>query len=449
MDPAPQSSPFGASSSTTTTCAWVAPSLLNQFKVNTLRLILAIIGYHPKIANMWIARDLLKFLHRSKATHLPVKILRGPRQVGKTSLLDRLGTHKLVLFDDLGIRTLAQDNPSLFFEQFKGPLILDEATLAPEIFQEIKKRVDQERREKQNQKVAQPIDLWITGSNQTLLQEAVRESLAGRANYFQLNTLSLHELKEAFSDLPSLETLFMRGGWPELYVSPSLNSVPYLNDFIATFIEKDIAAAAGIEKKAAFSKVLQLTSARVAQLMNASDIAKNVGVDTTTVQAWISLLEQNGILRILQPYFTNLNQRLIKTPKIYLEDVGLAVRLQGWSEFQPLTLSPYFGNLLENLAFAEITRFFINQGLQPEIYFVRSKEQVEVDFLVQLSNQRFIAVEVKTTPVDFTPSQLQLLDSLQLNIVEKWIVSSTGSVNFPHGKLVLHDQIFYHLARLN
>ncbi len=398
---------------------------------------------------MWIERDFLKFLRNHAGRNLPVKILRGPRQVGKTSLLNHLGTHKLILFDDLTIRNFAQENPILFFDQFTGPLILDEATLAPKIFPELKRRIDIERRRRQQNEASIPLDIWITGSNQTLLQKEVRESLAGRANYFLLNTLSLHELESSFAQQVSLRTLLMRGGWPELYASPELNSVQYLNDFIATFIEKDIVATAGIEKKAAFSKTLQLSAGRTAQLLNYSDIAKNVGVDTTTVQSWISLLEQNGVVRILQPYHTNLNQRLIKTPKIYLEDTGLAVRLQGWSEFEPLVPSPYFGSLLENLVLAEITRFFINRGVQPEIFFVRSKEQIEIDFLVQLSNQRYIAIEVKTTPMDLSTSQLSLLNSLKLNIIEKWIVSYTGSMNFGNTRLVLCNHIFQNLERLH
>jgi len=397
---------------------------------------------------MWIKRDLLKFLQSTKAQTLPVKVLRGPRQVGKTSLLNHLHTHKLVLFDDLGIRTLAETNPALFFEQFTGPLILDEATLAPQIFPEIKKRVDLERR--RYQETGEPItmDIWITGSNQTLLQKAVRESLSGRANYYFLNTLSLHEWNATFPKGVSLSTFFMRGGWPELHAFSNLNAVHYLNDFIATFIEKDIVTAAGIEKKTAFSKALQLASGRIGQLFNASDIAKNIGVDTTTVQAWMGLFEQNGILRILAPYYTNLNQRLIKTPKIYFEDVGLAVRLQGWSEYEPILLSPYFGHLLENLVLSEITRFFINRGEQPEIYFVRSKEQVEIDFLLQISNQRYIAIEVKATPCDLNPQQVGLLDSLELNIIDKWIVSSVRSHDFINARVVLLDQIFDQLEQI-
>lgn len=394
---------------------------------------------------MWIQRDLLPFLQANKDLTLPIKILRGPRQVGKTSLLNHLCTHKLILFDDLGVRTLAETNPSLFFEQFTGSLILDEAALAPQIFPEIKKRVDLERRRQQEGNGPTTLDIWITGSNQTLLQKAVRESLSGRANYYFLNTLSIHEWKDTFQKKFSLHLFFLRGGWPELHASPSLNAVQYLNDFIATFIEKDIVTAAGIEKKRAFSKALQLASGRVGQLFNASDIAKNIGVDTTTVQAWIALFEQNGIVRLLLPYYTNLNQRLIKTPKIYFEDVGIAVRLQGWSEFEPILLSPYFGSLLENLVLGEITRFFINRGEQPEVYFIRSKEQVEIDFLLQLPNQRFIAIEVKATPADLTAQQVHLLNSLELNIVDRWIVSIARSNDFKNARVICLEQIFNEL----
>lgn len=397
---------------------------------------------------MWIKRDLLKFFQSSKSLTLPIKVLRGPRQVGKTSLLNHLQTHQLILFDDLGIRTMAEESPALFFEQFKGPLILDEATLAPQIFPEIKKRVDLERRQYQETGSPITIDIWVTGSNQTLLQKAVRESLSGRANYYFLNTLSIHEWKDTFQENFSLNIFLMRGGWPELHAFPALNAVQYLNDFIATFIEKDIVTAAGIEKKSAFSKALKLASGRIGQLFNASDIAKNIGVDTTTIQAWVALFEQNGILRVLLPYSTNLNQRLIKTPKIYFEDTGLAVRLQGWSAFEPILVSPYFGSLLENLALAEITRFFINRGEQPEIYFIRSKDQVEIDFLLQLSNQRFIAIEVKATPIDFTAKQTHLLDLLKLNIIDKWVVSVTRSNDFSNARVVCLDQIFRELEQV-
>jgi predicted AAA+ superfamily ATPase len=399
---------------------------------------------------MWIERDFFNYLTKGDLTiGLPIRILKGPRQVGKTSLLDHLGTHQLILFDDLGIRTLANENPSLFMDQFTGPMILDEATLAPSLFPEIKKRIDEQRRKSRSQNLPVTLDVWITGSNQTLLQRSVQESLAGRASYYYLNTLSLHEIKEFDEKQVVLRTLFMKGGWPELYVNSELSHVHYLNDFISTFIEKDIVSAAGIEKKAAFIKSLQICSGRVGQLINYSDISKTIGVDLTTVQSWLAILEQNGIVRTVQPYFSNLNQRLIKSPKIYFEDVGLSVRLQGWSEFDPLFVSSYFGSLVENLAFSEISRFFSNRGWPAEIFFLRSKEKVEIDFLIQLPNQRFIAIEVKTTPVDFTSAQLQLLKSIQLNIVEHWVVSPQRSNDFAQSRVILLQDIFENLTRVS
>lgn len=396
---------------------------------------------------MWIKRDFSNFLQEiDPKRHLPIRVLKGPRQVGKTSILAHLKTHGLVLFDDIAIRSLATENPALFFKQIPKKAILDEATQAPEIFPELKKMVDEQRRLLRAGEEAYEIDIWVTGSNQTLLQKSVSESLSGRASYFDLNTLSLHEIKQI--EPINFQSLFMRGGWPELYVSPQLNTVQYLNDFIATFIEKDIVIAAGIEKRTAFSKMLKLCAARVGQLLNYSDIAQNVGVDITTIQSWISNLEQNGIVRILSPYYNNLNQRLIKTAKIYFEDVALAVRLQGWTEFAPLSVSPYFGSLLENIAYIEISRFFTNRAMNAEIYFIRSKEKVEVDFLIKLPNNRYIAAEVKTTPTDLTAAQLNLIGSLGLNIVGYWNLSPVKAVDFANAKSILFEEIAENFAGL-
>jgi len=384
---------------------------------------------------MWIKRDFDAFTHPSG----PVKVLKGPRQVGKTALLAHRATHRPIYFDDLATRRLAQENPRFFLGQQEGPLLLDEATLAPELFIEIKRRVDAARRGEEP-----PLDVWITGSNQTLLQRTVRESLAGRASYFDLNTLSVHELGARYS----LSQMLLRGGWPELYASPELDPVRYLNDLIATFIEKDIVSAAGIERKAAFSRALQLAAGRVGQLFNASDIARNVGADVQSIQSWFSVLEENGILRRVEPYFSNLNQRLIKAPKYFLEDVGLAVRLQGWSDVAPILVSPAFGSLFENLALNEICRFFINRGEQPRINFVRTKEKVELDFLVHLSNQRVLAIEVKTTVTAITGAQKKMLESLDLNIIEQWVVCLEPSPSLPSTRVVAIESLWSELAKL-
>jgi uncharacterized protein len=368
---------------------------------------------------MWIKRDFFDFLKGMplESVH-PVKVLKGPRQVGKTSLLERIVDYRLIQLDDLNTRQRAQSDPRSFLDEFKSlPIILDEATLAPELFPELKRRVDEFRRlQKKGDGAIRP-DIWITGSNQTLLERAVQESLAGRASYFDLNTLSIHELgKRKIADY------FLKGGWPELYSNSQLATDRYLNDLISTFIEKDIVSAAGIERKAAFSKMTGLIASRIGQLVNASDLAKNVGVETTTVQSWIAKLQENAVVRVLPPFYNNLNQRLIKTPKIYFEDVGLASRLQGWVDFIPLSESSSFGHLVENLGVAQFSRYFSDRGQKPALYFLRSKEKVEVDLLIQLPNNRWLAVEIKTTSTDFTASQLRLLQSTGLNIIDKWVV---------------------------
>lgn len=392
---------------------------------------------------MWIPRDFDAAAIAVGA--LPIKVLKGPRQAGKTSVLERLGTHHVVYLDDAAVRTRAIDNPRLFLDGLPPKVVLDEAALAPELFAELKRRVDEDRRARRSGSRASrpPVDVWITGSNQTLLARNVRESLAGRATYFDLNTLSIHEIGEL-----KLADHLLRGGWPELRVSPKLDTVGYLNALIATFIERDIVAAAGIERHAAFTKCLQLAAARTAQLMNYSEIAAACGVELTTVQSWLGILEANGIVRRLPPFATNLNSRLIKAPKLFMEDVALAGRLQGWTERQPLLLSPMFGALLETLAVGEVARFFINRGIPPRLCHLRSKEKVEIDLLVHLSDNRTLAIEVKSTPAELDGRQLRLLDTLGLTIVERWVATPTPAPDLATARVVPFDRLWAELDRL-
>ena len=361
-------------------------------------------------------------------------MLRGPRQFGKISFLESLKTHTVVYLDVAATRSQAIENPRFFLDNLPPHLLLDVAPLAPQLFPELKRRVDEQRR---NREKAPQIDYWITSSNQTLLRKDVRESLAGRASYFDLNTLSIHELGERWN----LPRFLISGGWPELWGAGEISPVRYINDLISTFIEKDIVSAAGIERKQAFTKVLQLCAGRIGQLLNASDIARTAGVDVTTVQSWISILEDNGILRSLSGYYTNTNTRLTKASKLYLEDVGLATRLQGWTDVQPLTVSPVIGNLLENIAVNEVSRFFVNRGELPNLNYLRSKEQVEIDLIIHLPNQRVIAAEVKKKHHDFSKEQLSLLESTGLNIIERWTISPTPGPAMVHSRVVTLREI--------
>ena len=386
---------------------------------------------------MWIDRTFSPSIVSKSA--LPIKVLKGPRQTGKTSLLARMRTHQVVYFDDAAVRRRATDNPRFFLDQLPRAVIRDEVAMVPELFFELKRRVDESR-----QQGTEPPDVWITGSNQTLLRREVRESLAGRASYFDLNTLSIHELGERFK----FDSFLFRGGWPELYVSEELNPIRDLNDLISTYLERDIVAAAGIERVASFTKCMQLAAARVGQLVNFSDIASSSGVESPTIQSWLTLLAENGVVRRLEPFHNNLNKRLIKSPKIYFEDVALCTRLQGWTEPQPALVSPSFGGLLENVVVSEVARFFLNRGEAPQLNFIRSKDGVEVDLIVHLPNQRAIAVEIKSSAQPMTREQHRLLDDTSLQITERWIVTPSPSPSFEKTRHVELRELSDQLSRV-
>ena len=341
----------------------------------------------------------------------------GLRQAGKTALLHRLTVEEGegrqdLYFDDLSLRQLAMSDPALFFEMNPGPLFLDEAQLVPELFFEIKRRVDLMRRERmlndtQAARSSQPAWLWITGSSAMLLDKRIKESLAGRASFFILHPLSVSELLKMKPDTP-LGDILIRGGWPELRQNPTLDHTRYLNDYIQSALEKDVAVTAGITKISNFMKAVRLIAARVGQLSVASEVAKDSAVQVSTLLDWMTILERNHFIHRVPAYSNNLNQRLIKTPKLYFSETSLACRLQGWTSLPPLVVSPQIGGLFENLVFSEIIRARDHKGLDWQIFHWRTKEGHEIDFIVQCSGKT-VALEVKfnhqniPSNIDFAP----------------------------------------------
>ena len=342
---------------------------------------------------MYIQRDMTAQLLSHK---MPVQIVIGPRQCGKSTLLSHVtGTDfSEVTFDDLQMRTLANRDPRLFLEQFKPPILFDEVQYAPNLFPEIKQYVDHLKRQRLEHSQQISVCFRLTGSNQLLMDANVKESLAGRASYFYLNTLTVHEIKKAFSDISIAQILF-RGGWPELYVDMQLSPVQYLNDYIRSYIEKDIILSAGVQKQEAFNIVLGLLAARTGMLLDYTNIACDSGIQAVTVKEWTSILQRSSLVYCLKPYASNLNKRLTKTPKLYFLDTGLAVRLQGWQEQTPLTTSPQVGPLFETLVFSEILKFIYNYGKSWQLYFWRTKEGEEIDFLIITETGEIIAIEAK------------------------------------------------------
>jgi predicted AAA+ superfamily ATPase len=348
---------------------------------------------------MFIKRDISQQLLNNPTL---VQIVLGPRQTGKSTLLASLqsGGHDIT-FDDLQMRQLANRDPALFLEQFSPPLLLDEVQYVPPLFSEIKKYIDLIKKAVVFQEVSSgPVHhlsevlFRLTGSNQILMDKNIKESLAGRASYYYLNTLTVHEILNALPHEKISDILF-KGGWPELYTNKKLSLVTYLNDYIRSYVEKDIVISAGIQKIAAFQAVLGLIAARTGQLLDYSDIARDSGITSVTVKEWSGLLERSDLVYLLKPYFNNLNKRLIKTPKVYFLDTGLAARLQGWQDPVPLLNSPQIGGLFETLVFSEIMKFIRNYQKNWTLFFWRTKDGEEIDFVLKTGDGEIHAFEAK------------------------------------------------------
>lgn len=322
--------------------------------------------------------------------------MRGPRQIGKTSALLQLKPPSQSAFylDDPNIRARAQSDPEFLLSQAALPTLLDEAHLAPELFYSIKKHIDQSRRVRlESDTPILPAAFRLTGSNQTQVDEIFQETLAGRVSIHYLHGLSLHELL-SHDPTHSLSELLFRGGFPELWVRRELNPIQYFNDYISTFIEKDIARTAGIEKIHEFIQLTRLLAGRVGELLNYESLGNDAGITGKTANDWVSLLAKNRIVHLLQPFHSNLNKRLIKMKKPYFLDTGLCVRLQSHQEMGTLLTSAQAGHLFENLIVAEAIKTKDHFLKDWDLFFWRTKEKVEIDLIID-DHKRLTLVEIK------------------------------------------------------
>lgn len=358
-------------------------------------------------------------LERTLSEHLnhitknfPVILITGPRQVGKSTLLENFRPDKYhkVSLDNLDDREQAIKDPALFLQNHQPPVLIDEVQNAPQLFSYIKIYVDKHKGENGL--------FLLTGSQKFNLMQGIQETLAGRVAILDLLGLSREEINktphtnhflptdewiENCKQKPVLEKTVQdiyqdiwNGSFPSLINNNGEDRDIYYNSYIQTYIERDVKSAYNISDTLAFKNFIKVVAARTGQLLNLSDIARDVAIDDKTAKTWLGLLEMSGLVYLLRPYYNNLTKRIIKMPKLYFLDTGLCSYLTGWDSPKSLEAGAMSGAILETYVFAEILKSYWHNAKMPLIYFYRDKDKKEVDFLIEQNNSIY-PIEVKKT----------------------------------------------------
>ena len=335
---------------------------------------------------MWIERSIQKLLLQRAATR-PVTVLTGARQTGKTSLMRRLfPDHAFVTLDLPSEAEQAENDPRSFLARHPPPVLVDEVQYAPGLFRHLKTEVDRHRH-----RVGA---FLLTGSQPMALMREVTDSLAGRAAIVQLEPLSFAEAKAVHANLDVADFL-VRGGFPELYANMDIDAQGFLQAYVVTYLERDLRQLLQVAKLRDFERFLRLVALRTGQLLNQSDLARDVGISGSTAAAWLSALEASHQLTMLEPWFGNAAVSVVKRPKLYLRDAGLAAYLCGVHDVATLLASPLAGALWETLVCAEIRRAQLNRSGSWSLNFWRDRS-CEADFLLHRAG-RFHLADAKWT----------------------------------------------------
>ena len=333
----------------------------------------------------------------------------GARQTGKSTVVAHIfgarGLNSVVL-DELEIRTLAKTNPKVFLAKHPAPLFIDEAQYAPELFPYLKAYLDQ---------TPEKGLFFLSGSQRFNMMKDLSESLAGRVGIFELLGLSLREIHGERFCLPFAPTadylkgrgqpaldyheiwqFIHRGAFPELYAAPELNWGAFYNNYISTYIERDVKRIENIGDEVAFYQFMQVVAANSGNLFNVDGIAKEIGIKRLTCEKWLSVLRSSNLIYLLPPYHANVNKRAVKTPKLYFLDTGLMAYLTKWQTAEQIEIGAMSGAFLETFVFCEILKSFYNAGLDPKnyLYFYRDRDGNEIDLLINYGG-KLHPVEVK------------------------------------------------------
>ncbi len=344
----------------------------------------------------YIARNLEKVVLEVTKEY-PVVLVTGPRQVGKTTMLQKLmeGTDRnYVSLDDLNERNLAKTDPEMFLQLHKPPILIDEVQYAPELFVYIKIHVD---------KYHNAGDFWLAGSQVFKLMSGIQESLAGRVAVLSLTSLSQAEIcggemqpftldieklsvrrkERTEADTGVIFDRIFRGSMPAIVSEKNSNSQIFYSSYLTTYIERDVRELTDAIDSLKFLHFITAVAARCGQILNIAEIARDADINQKQAKSWLGVLETLGLIFYLHPYSNNMLKRLVKTPKLYFYDTGLVCYLTKWSSAETLQSGAMNGAILENYVVAEIRKTYLNCGKDPYMYYYRDKDAREIDIILE------------------------------------------------------------------
>ncbi len=314
------------------------------------------------------------------ARQFPAVLLTGPRRAGKTTLLRRLFPRATyALAEDPDVVARIRTDPRSFLDDLHPPVFLDEIQNVPDVLAYVRTRIDAEPRR---------TGRWIlTGSQEAPLMRGVTESLAGRVAVFSLLPLST---------LETPKVTLLRGGFPEVVTRPAAAGV-WFRSYLQTYLERDVRTVSDIRDLATFRRFIALVASRCGQMLNKTDLAAPLGVSVPTITEWLNIFEVTGQILLVPPFFESFGKRLVKSPKLYLVDSGLACHLLGIESAADLRRSPFHGAVFEGFVASEIVKQQMARGKRPEIYYFRDRQGLEVDFVVPAAHGTLFLVEAKAT----------------------------------------------------
>lgn len=380
---------------------------------------------------MYIKRNIEEAIIQASKEY-PVVMVCGQRQVGKSTMLNHIkeNNRRYVSFDDRQAKRLAETDPTLFFETYGYPILIDEFQKVPTILETIKDISDKLGYEgKDNNGL-----FWLTGSQKFEMMKGVSESLAGRVAVFEMSSLSKNELigkdygvfnpeisalkkrENIKSSVNDIYGLIFKGGMPKINAS-SINRDKYYSNYINTYLERDIKELSQVGKLDEFYVFLVYIAARTGQEIKYDEISKQVGISAPTVKSWITILERSGVIFILRPYSSSVTNRLVKTPKMYFMDTGLAAYLCRWPNAETLQNGNMDGAFLETYVVSEIVKSYYNSGIPVNnLHYYRDIDQKEIDLLIVTADSIY-PIEIKKSKDPSKPDKnFNVLNKFGLNV---------------------------------